>query len=297
MQTLLRTAVLWGRYLVGGVLAVALAGCSSSGRDDPADTGEDVGERMTDVAPSVPVPATVWKPAPGVTWQWQLSGALDLSLDVQMYDVDLFDTPEETITQLHADGRVVICYFSAGTHEDWRPDSDAFSPSIIGKELPEWKGERWLDVRSPDLRPILLTRLDMAVAKGCDGVEPDNVDGFDNDSGFDLTYDDQLAFNRWLADAAHERALSIGLKNDLSQILDLLPWFEWALNEECSAYHECAALRPFIDDGKAVFHTEYVDDQADGEEMLAQVCADPDRNGFSTLVKDWDLTPWLLTCP
>jgi hypothetical protein len=31
------------------------------------------------------------------------------------------------------------------------------------------------------------TRLALASSKGCDGVDPDNVDGYDNDSGFDLT--------------------------------------------------------------------------------------------------------------
>jgi len=33
-----------------------------------------------------------WHPALNTSWQWQLSGTLDTSLDVQMYDVDLFDT-------------------------------------------------------------------------------------------------------------------------------------------------------------------------------------------------------------
>ena len=32
---------------------------------------------------------------------------------------------------------------------------------------------------------------------GCDGVEPDNVDGYVNDTGFDLTAGDQLDFNRF----------------------------------------------------------------------------------------------------
>ena len=46
---------------------------------------------------------------------------------------------------------------------------------------------------------IILDRLDVARAKGCDGVEPDNVDGYANKTGFDLTKDDQLRFNRFLA--------------------------------------------------------------------------------------------------
>ena len=33
-------------------------------------------------------------PKPGVTWQWQLTGTVDTSVDAQMYDVDLFTTDD-----------------------------------------------------------------------------------------------------------------------------------------------------------------------------------------------------------
>jgi hypothetical protein len=35
--------------------------------------------------------AVVWTPPPGTTWQWQITGVVDESLDVEMYDIDLFD--------------------------------------------------------------------------------------------------------------------------------------------------------------------------------------------------------------
>lgn len=96
-------------------------------------------------------------------------------------------------------------------------------------------------------------RLDLAKNKGCDGVEPDNVDAYTQpDPGFPLTYDDQKAYNIFLAQEAHARDLSIGLKNDLDQVLDLLPYFDWALNEQCWYYQECHLLQPFIQ-GKKVF--------------------------------------------
>lgn len=56
---------------------------------------------------------------------------------------------------------------------------------------------------------LWLNRLDVAVYKGCDGVEPDNVDGYTNNTGFILTAEDQLMYNRFLADEAHERGLLI----------------------------------------------------------------------------------------
>lgn len=42
-------------------------------------------------------------------------------------------------------------------------------------------------------------RLDKAVTRGCDGVEPDNVDGYTNHNGLGLTAADQLSYNIWLA--------------------------------------------------------------------------------------------------
>ena len=225
----------------------------------------------------------VWQPAPGTSWQWQLSGDIDTSFDVQMYDIDLFDTPQSVIDELHGDGRIVICYFSAGSYEEWRPDAADFPESVRGKPLDGWPGESWLDIRDLDtLGPIMQARLDLAVQKKCDGVEPDNVDGYSNNSGFSLTASDQLTYNIWLATEAHNRGLSIGLKNDLDQISELLPHFDWALNEQCFEYDECDTLLPFIQADKAVFGVEYA-----GE--LADFCPQANANQFSWLLKDLDL--------
>jgi hypothetical protein len=43
--------------------------------------------------------------------------------------------------------------------------------AAIGKPLDGWPGERWLDVRSQQVRAALLRRLDMCRAKGFDAVE------------------------------------------------------------------------------------------------------------------------------
>ncbi|MCR9160471.1 MAG: endo alpha-1,4 polygalactosaminidase [Nannocystaceae bacterium] len=238
----------------------------------------------------------IWQPAPGTSWQWQLVGDIDTSVDVAVYDIDLFDAPQAIIDALHADGRSVICYFSAGSYEEWRDDADAFPAAAIGEPLDGWPGEAWLDHRDASIRAIMQARLDVALAKGCDAVEPDNVDGYINDTGFALTADEQLDYNRFLASEAHARGLSIGLKNDVDQVGALLDDFDWALNEECVAYQECQTLSPFIDQGKAVFHVEYVDDTAQGPGLAEQVCPQTTALGFSTLIKEWDLTIWRLPC-
>ncbi|MEZ5250470.1 MAG: endo alpha-1,4 polygalactosaminidase [Ilumatobacteraceae bacterium] len=220
------------------------------------------------------------------TWQWQLQGELDASYDVDVYDVDLFGTEPSAIAALHADGRIVVCYFSAGSYEGWRPDADAFAPGALGRTLDGFEDERWLDVRDPSVRAVAEGRLDLAAARGCDGVEPDNVDGYTNDTGFDLTADGQLDFNRFLAAAARERGLLIGLKNDLDQIDDLVSEFDFAVNEQCHEFDECDRYVAFVDEGKPVFNAEYarrVVDDPDG------VCARSRELGLRTLILPIDL--------
>jgi len=200
----------------------------------------------------------IWRPGPRTTWQWQLTTPVDLSVAADMFDIDLFDNGADVVSALHAGGRRAVCYLSAGTYEPGRPDSGAFPATVLGDAVQGWPDERWLDIRRLDvLRPIMEKRLDICRAKGFDGVEPDNVDGYGNSTGFPLTAADQLAYNRFLVAAAHDRGLSIGLKNDLDQAAELQPDYDWALNEECFQNGDCDLLRPFVAAGKAVFNVEY----------------------------------------
>lgn len=228
-------------------------------------------------------------PAKGAAWEWQITGTVNTSYDVPVYDVDVFDLTMETRQQLHDDGRYVICYFSAGSFEPWRDDADEYPDAAVGTPLDDWPDERWVDTRDATVREILLRRMDVAKSWGCHGVEPDNVTAHHNDSGFPLTPATQLDFNRFLAQAAHDRGLTIALKNDTDQIPDLVDDFDFAVNEECAAYDECDDNQPFLDQGKPVFHTEYVDDWADAPAKAAEVCGV--LPGLSTIVKDWDLGP------
>lgn len=235
-------------------------------------------------------PSGIWRPSPGTSWQWQLTGTIDTSFNVKMYDIDLFDAPQEVINELHAKGRIVICYFCAGSWENWRPDANQFPDSVKGNTLSGWPDEMWLDIRRLDvLGPIMRARMDLALQKGCDGLEPDNIDGYTNNTGFGFSADDQLSYNKWLANEAHSRNLSIGLKNDLDQVTDLLTYFDWALNEQCFEYDECDALAPFVQAGKAVFGVEYTGDPS-------VFCPEANAAGFDWLKKHLDLDAWCIDC-
>lgn len=270
------------------LIAFTLAGfaCGGSGNDNSDDGDDD--EANADLPD--PVTGGNWyQPTAGTTWQWQLNGTVNTTYDVTVYDIDLFDNSANTIASLQGEGRRVICYFSAGSYEDFRDDADQFPEAVLGDPLDDFPDERWLDIRSEDVLNIMLDRLDVAVEKGCDGVEPDNVDGFANDSGFDLTADDQLLFNARIANAAHERNLSVGLKNDLDQIETLVTYFDFAVNEQCFEFEECEALQPFLDANKAAFSAEYDENFVNDSSERDGICEESLEMGLSTLILPVDL--------
>ncbi len=199
-----------------------------------------------------------WVPSKTDAWQYQLGGTIDTTVDADVFDIDAFETSAATVTALHAIGRHVVCYIDAGSWESYRPDAGRYPASVIGRKVPGWANERWLDIRQLSvLQPILRARLDRCVAKGFDGVEFDWVDGYVLATGFPITRADQLRFDRWLATAAHRRGLAVGLKNALGLVEPLVPSFDFAVNEQCFQYRECYRYRPLLDAGKAVFNVEY----------------------------------------
>ncbi|WP_219816258.1 endo alpha-1,4 polygalactosaminidase [Arthrobacter sp. 08Y14] len=273
------------RVISGVLFLLSLTACASS-----VDVGARA-ETQTPVLPQTPVPSDSarWTPSPSVSWQWQLSGALDLTVDADVYDVDYETTTPADIATLRGSGRHSICYLSVGSREDFRGDAGQFPETVLGNTLDGWPEERWLDIRRTDvLLPIMAARMDTCAAKGFDAVEPDNVDGYVNETGFPLTADDQLAYNRAVADLAHARGLSVGLKNDIDQIPELADDFDFAVNEECFRYGECEAYKPFADEGKAVLHVEY--------QGPLDFCAESRRIGLSSMLKPLDLGPARSSC-
>lgn len=236
----------------------------------------------------------VWSPDSIVSWQWQLTTPINESVPASVYDVDLFDTPPEVVARLRAQGGRVICYLSAGSHEDWRPDSADYPTEILGKAYAGWPGERWLDIRRLDLLgPIVQARLEMCREKGFDAVEADNVDSYQADTGFPLTAEDQLAFNRWLAGQAHANGLAIALKNDPEQADLLADAFDFSILEDCFADGWCELMAPFAERGKAVLAAEYTDRDLDFEEF----CAEMARLRFLGIRKERQLGAWREACP
>jgi hypothetical protein len=235
-----------------------------------------------------------WKPGTRDRLQIQFTGLpMVLQKDVKVYDLDLFDTDKETVESIHKAGARVICYINAGAWEEWRPDAANYPKEIIGRDYSGWPGEKWLDIRRLDvLEPVLSARFDLCKQKGFDGVEPDNLDGYQNETGFNLNAADQLTFNKWLANMAHSHGMSIGLKNDPDQMEKLVMDFDFTVMEECLVSEWCDDALPFIQQGKAAYAVEYTD-QA---KSLSPYCDQARKLGVLPLLKHRDLDAWRSTC-
>ncbi|KAH6668627.1 endo alpha-1,4 polygalactosaminidase precursor [Plectosphaerella plurivora] len=245
----------------------------------------------------------LWVPAVGTTWQIVINKPLSLdpknpaiTPDVAVYDIDLFDNSAQTIDTLHKMGKKVICYFSAGTWEKWRPDAKSFvAKTDFGKDMDDWPDEKWLNLKSANVRSIMAKRIKMAADKGCDGIDPDNVDGFDNDNGLGLTQKDSVEFIKFLSKEARKYNLSIGLKNAGQIIPQVINDVDFQVNEECVKYKEADVFQAFIKAKKAVFHIEYP--KGAGKKVAASYSDSMNKNkgieGFSTVLKTLDLDGWV----
>jgi hypothetical protein len=268
----------------------------------------------------------IWYPPARFQFQWMIGHALDINNPKDMglvdpsgapitspppdvYDIDGFfngldpncnikdkngncvQGENDVVKELHARGKKVICYIDAGVYEDYRPDAYKFPASIIGNPDSGWNGSFWMDIRRTDiLGPIMLARMQMCKDKGYDAIEPDEIDGYSNNPGFPLTYQDQLNYNRFIAGLAHSIGMSIGLKGDIDQVKDLVNDFDWVLNEECAQYNECSLLKPFSNAGKAVIQIEY-------QGSLSNFCPTASTNNWNALLMPLQLDGGRRPCP
>ena len=286
------------RFIPGLLSILALQACGGSGGE--IESPEILNEFLTTAAVSgielnddgsQPVVEGDWKRySPDTTWTWQLNGDTRLDYDANVYILDLFAlTRSDDIARLHALGRDVICYFSAGTYEFWRPDSDLFSGVTLGNSHIGFADEKWLNFREPEVKKLMINRLNIANAIGCDGVELDNVDAFVNDTGFDITLEEQKSFFKLLANEAHRRNLTVALKNNVEILSDLASYFDLVINEECFEYNECTGYLPVVESGKPLFNAEYTQIHVNDLEARQELCEQSREMGFQTLILPLEL--------
>lgn len=231
--------------------------------------------------------------ATGAYWDWQLTSPVDYSIDVEILVLDLDETTSLDIASLKARGVKTVCYVSVGTAENYRDDFDSFPRDVLGKTYGDWPDERFLDIRARDiLMPIMKARIDACAAMGFDAIEPDNMDIWDNDTGFALTASDQVRYMTEIADYVRFKGLQIAQKNAPDFVDAYVGRFDFAIVEGCFQYEECDAYDPYLAAGKDVLAAEYPEQ---GVNMSA-VCAYAQSSRIKFIFKARELAAGYLTC-
>ncbi|KXJ88901.1 glycoside hydrolase superfamily [Microdochium bolleyi] len=270
--------------------------------------------------------SALWQPTKGTTWQLVLEKPLDMTRavvnnkmtpDVAVYDIDLFTNTdngkdkERVIGRLHGLGKKVICYFSAGTYEPYRQDSGQFKTADLGASLPDWPDERWLNTNSDNVRSIMAKRIKLAADMGCDAIDPDNMDAYNNQKGggfkTPLTETDAINYVGFLSAEAKKWNMAMGLKNAGDIAANVTGLVQFSVNEECSVWAgDCATLAAaFTKLNKPVFHVEYPDEEkywkGDKEgftdaAVRAKHCGAAGEADFSTILALYALNGWVQWC-
>jgi hypothetical protein len=222
---------------------------------------------------------------------------IDLYVDTKVSGDGNFVVNTAAVDAIHAAGGHAICYLDAGDAETYRPDYQRFvrfdracGGCLIGNPFSQvFPDEFFLNIDNDQGQRAFILEVNRARVKKCatagfDGVEWDIIDTFeDSHSGFHISYRSQLMFNTRLANMAHHYGMSVAMKNDPSQVKDLLPYFDFAIVEECFQYHYCSGdpapgEDAFVQAGKAVFEVEY---RLDRDEF----CPDAEALGFNAIKK------------
>ncbi|CAF3446650.1 hypothetical protein SNK03_003231 [Fusarium graminearum] len=317
VENMRKSLPLWKKLTAIGVTLAVIIALSvglgvgltrGKGGNDSHDTSNI--ESDDSIEPYLKARGSLWQPKVGATWQIILLKPLKLSKDgtaknlkpnVGIYDLDLYDNDAETFAALHKAGKKVICYFSAGSWENWRDDKNQFKKADLGKTMDGWPDEKWINLRSKNVRNIMKKRIKYAAKKGCDAIDPDNVDGYQNDNGLGLTQKDSIDYVKFLATEAAKYNMSTGLKNAGDIIKSVLPYVQFSVNEQCVEYSECETFAAFIKAKKPVFNIEYPKGapkvkEADRKTICSKKGKAKGTDGFSTVIKKMNLDGWVQYC-
>lgn len=190
-----------------------------------------------------------------VSFHIQYHGELDCQGRTVAY-LDLYNYNSDDIKKCRESGtRIVIAYFSS-QWSSWYPDSggdclghdsdtctNKFTEAMLGKDLPDWKGERFVNPNDPDVRQIMLERMTLARDKGYDGIDVDNTDFYHFNTGFDLDKTDAINYLNFFIKSAHSSGLLFSLKNSMDLINNLSYSPDFFQNESCYRYSECDIYR------------------------------------------------------
>ncbi|KAJ3377081.1 hypothetical protein HDU84_009102 [Entophlyctis sp. JEL0112] len=256
--------------------------------------------------------ATWWQPEIGLAFQYQLDGAINVTVPASVFDIDVGAVgTTATVAEVKAvdSSRRVICYVNVGSLETdgSRSDQSEFAASDLGSRYPGWPNEVFVDIRSSNVRSIMAARFSSMKEKACDAIEPDNMAFlYTQDTGFSvpITESDDIDYMKWISSQVHALGMAVGAKNGASvfdDYPDLQSLFDFAVVESCAAYDECESYDGFVQAGKPVYAVEYTDSGTSGGcgttlSSVSSTCETLNSHNFEGIIKDCNLDQAVTFC-
>lgn len=267
------------RFSILIIITIIFMGCQVVVVDNDEDNAIIISNDV------LPITEGNWyKPPINTSWQYQLKGPINADFGVSVYIVNLLDTIESFIAHLKNDYRLrVICHLNAGGYSPTIKDSKYVLSNLLGNTIGNTKLQ-WLDIRNHLVVPIIEAKMNLAKQKNCDGVVFGYVNAYSQDSGFDINATHQLAYNKYLANTAHKRNLGVGFSDDIEQIKELEPYFDFVISLECHKNNECDKLSPFGNKNKAMFNVEYSREYTTNTIIANNMCKDVKKLNIQTLI-------------
>ena len=245
-------------------------------------------------------PGGWWRPTAsgpnnGPEFQWELDHPLNISSAqdtgsgavnalgkgsgvTTVFDIDGIINPASTVAALHRLNDKAICYIEVGAAGSYYSAAEENLPVTyyqqlsqagdLGQAEPGYP-EYYLNINASSTVRIIESMIkQQCAAKGFDAVEPDIDDSYTDSTGFSITEQDNIQYDRTLGAYAHSLGLAWGQKNgdndpEFSEALE--PTTDFLLDEECNYYQTCGIVTPpYVRAGKLVLNAEYTDDWGQG---------------------------------
>ncbi len=232
-------------------------------------------------------------------WILDLKDWETIQTKAEIIDIDVLDTEKEVVQKLKKQWKIVIWYINIWSIETYRDDFKDFPQSIVWKVYPWWEDERFLDIKNYNkFKKLIIKRLDIAHEKWFDGIEPDNMDSYDNleETGFKISQEDMKSYLLWFIWEAHKRGMFVVQKNAPELSESLQKFFDWALLEGAFYNNYFSDFSNYIDKEKPVFVVEYTDNSKP-QYFLKEVCTQSQKLWFTTILKNRNLDSFIVKCP
>jgi hypothetical protein len=124
-------------------------------------------------------------------------------------------------------------------------------------------------------------RIEIASQIGCSGVLFTEVSSWQEETGFKITEDDQIAYNRFLTGKAHENSLFSGFSDVEEQIYSHSEFADLVFSNNCYQKQNCIRYERFSELG-SVLNLEYIPEGTNID--LNQLCLYSKAYGIETRI-------------